>query len=283
MNVYIWKENSLCFTANTANSTVQLTNPNGAAEQSLETSTNWISWSSYTIWDTITLTNIWDKIYWRNTSTTNTGFCQNGKPYQFVMTGSISASGDVTSLINKNWTDTLSYYCFYHLFYECTSLTTAPSLPVTTVWIGCCADMFQWCTALTTCPELKATTLAQECYTSMFYWCTSLTTCPSLPATTLDYYCYNSMFKWCTSLTALPKLPATTLPSYCYQGMFFWCSNIKLSTSNSWIYTTAYRIPTTWTGSVWSDSMYSMFTSTGWTFTWTPSINTTYYTSNTVV
>jgi hypothetical protein len=26
-----------------------------------------------------------------------------------------------------------------------------------------------------------------------------------------------------------------------------------------------------------------MFTSTWWTFTWTPSINTTYYTSNTVV
>jgi hypothetical protein len=26
-----------------------------------------------------------------------------------------------------------------------------------------------------------------------------------------------------------------------------------------------------------------MFSSTWWTFTWTPSINTTYYTSNTVV
>ena len=35
--------------------------------------------------------------------------------------------------------------------------------------------MFSGCTSLTTAPELPATTLATECYRNMFYGCTSLT------------------------------------------------------------------------------------------------------------
>jgi hypothetical protein len=65
--------------------------------------------------------------------------------------------------------------------------------------------------------------------------------------------------------------------------MFRNCSKIKLSTTQTWEYQTEYRIPTTWTWTSWSSSLSNMFTSTWWTFTWTPSINTTYYTSNTVV
>jgi hypothetical protein len=144
--------------------------------------------------------------------------------------------------------------------------------------------MFRECTSLVTPPALPATNLASDCYASMFYWCTALTTCPSLPATTLYSYCYSAMFYWCTSLTTLPKLPATTLPRICYQQMFRNCTNIKLSTSQTWNYQTAYRIPTTWTGTLENtNALYDVFTNTWWTFTWTPSINTTYYTSNTLV
>jgi hypothetical protein len=45
--------------------------------------------------------------------------------------------------------------------------------------------MFDGCTSLTTAPALPATTLAANCYSYMFYGCTSLTSAPALPATTL--------------------------------------------------------------------------------------------------
>ena len=60
------------------------------------------------------------------------------------------------------------------MFYGCTSLTTAPELPATTLLNGCYRFMFQGCTSLTTAPELPATTLAQSCYSSMFKYCTGL-------------------------------------------------------------------------------------------------------------
>ena len=49
------------------------------------------------------------------------------------------------------------------------------------------------------------------------------------------------------------------------------------------IYDTAYRIPTTGTGTTKRDSLEYMFANTGGTFTVTPTINTTYYTENTPV
>lgn len=91
------------------------------------------------------------------------------------------------------------------------------------------------------------------------------------------------MFSWCSNLVAIPKLPAITLKQYCYQSMFVSCSKLKLSTTQTWEYQKAYRIPTTWTGTTASSALDSMFNGTGWTFKSTPSINTTYYTSNTVV
>ena len=44
-----------------------------------------------------------------------------------------------------------------------------------------------------------------------------------------------------------------------------------------------YRIPTIGTGTSGSSSLSDMFKNTGGTFIGTPTINTTYYTSNTVV
>ena len=113
---YEWDE--LCFTANTAGSTVQLTKIGSPYSVTLETSTNGYNWTTYTIWDTITLSNIWDKVYFRNTSETTTGFgSATNSYYQFSLTGSVAWSWDVTYLINKNWTTTLvSSYCFFGLF-----------------------------------------------------------------------------------------------------------------------------------------------------------------------
>lgn len=60
--------------------------------------------------------------------------------------------------------------------------------------------MFRGCSSLTTAPALPATTLSTGCYQLMFYGCSSLTTAPELPATTLVTSCYASMFAMCSSL-----------------------------------------------------------------------------------
>ena len=118
--------------------------------------------------------------------------------------------------------------CYYGMFYDCTSLTTAPALPATKLADSCYSYMFSNCTSLTTAPELPANTLAKRCYSGMFSNCTSLTTVPSnlLPATTLADSCYSSMFNNCTSLTTAPALPATTLVESCYSSMFRGCTSL---------------------------------------------------------
>jgi len=96
------------------------------------------------------------------------------------------------------------------MFYGCTSLTTAPELPATTLASNCYAFMFAHCTSLTTAPELPATTLDASCYLQMFHSCTSLTTAPELPATRLLYRCYYFMFYGCTKLNYIKAMFTTT-------------------------------------------------------------------------
>ena len=126
-------------------------------------------------------------------------------------------------------------------------------------------------------------TLADSCYNYMFSNCTSLTTAPSLPATKLANSCYSYMFNNCRNLTTAPSLPATTLAGFCYSYMFNGCTSIKLAISKSREYDKEYRIPKSGNGVTATRALNNMFAQTGGTFTGTPSINTTYYTSNTIV
>ena len=143
----------------------------------------------------------------------------------FSSTGKINCGGDIRSIVKFVAPSDYQYWVS-RLFYNCTSLTTAPELPATTLASYCYNNMFQNCTSLTTAPELPATTLANSCYTFMFYGCTSLTTAPELPATTLASYCYSGMFNGCTSLTQAPELPATNLATQCYNNMFQNCTSL---------------------------------------------------------
>lgn len=236
MAIYMWREyvvpaDALYFEANTANSTIRLDKNWTPTSVNIETSTDGATRTDYTIQTDITLANVWDRVYFRNKSETPTEFSKQNNYYYFVMSWSINASWDINYLLCKNSTDTLLwYYCFYRLFYNCSSLVTSPALP----------------------------------------------------ATTLTRYCYSGMFNLCTNLETLPQLPAL-LQVYCYQAMFTGCSKIKLSTTQTWEYQTLYRIPTEWTWTTATNALQNMFTSTWWTFTWTPSVNTTYYTSNQVI
>ena len=116
------------------------------------------------------------------------------------------------------------------MFQGCTSLTTAPELPATTLTTNCYQSMFDGCTSLTVVPELPATTLAQGCYATMFQGCTNLVKAQSiLPSMDFaDYkYCYQQMFKGCTRLSVAPVLPATKLGFQSYYGMFYECFNLQ--------------------------------------------------------
>ena len=205
---------------------------------------------------------------------------------------------------------TLAGACYGYMFYDCTSLTSAPALPAKTLAAYCYQFMFRGCTSLTSPPALPATTLAGACYYYMFYGCTALAFPPELPAMAVPEMAYEYMFYGCTALVRATKLPATSvagygyymmfnncenlielpllaadeLPDRCYYSMFGNCGKIKLSETQTGDYQTPYRIPAEENGTeTGTDPVLNMFVDTGGTFTGTPAINKTYYTSNTVV
>ena len=276
----------LCFTAEEAGSTVAMAvNGTPTKGQAFEYSTDGTNWSVFTPGTTtITLANIGDKVYFRGDNTTVSE--SNSIYYKFVMSGKIAASGNIMSLLDKTCKSrTISNkFCYYRMFRDCTSLTTAPSLPATTLEAYCYQYMFYNCTSLTIVPSLPATTLATYCYYSMFSNCTSLTTAPALPATTLADDCYENMFNGCTSLTTAPALPATTLAYYCYAYMFNNCTSLQVYSSSGTGHTKAWRIPTSGTASSYT-SQSKMFYNCPGSYKTTSSVllNRTFYTQNTPI
>ena len=206
----------LAFTGLNDESSISYETSHRRIEYSYDTQT-WYSWDSSL---TITLsTGI--KLYVR------------GKDWyriRFKMTGKISASGNIMSLLYYD--DFANRYSFESgdnikgLFQGCASLVEAPDFPATVLSPNCYESLFQDCINLNKAPELPATTLANNCYASMFKGCESLTEAPVLPATTLADSCYEEMFSNCYNLTNAPDLPATNLASYCYKRMFLGCESL---------------------------------------------------------
>lgn len=163
----------LCFTAEEANSTVRLDKVISPAEISLEGSADdGATWKNYnwsgTTGSSYTLKNVGDKVYLR-AKTENQIIGANSGWYKFVMTGKIAASGNIQTLLKADGSRTdAPADCYFSMFDSCSSLTTAPELPATTLSSGCYSAMFKDCTSLTSAPELPATTLADYCYSFMF-------------------------------------------------------------------------------------------------------------------
>lgn len=139
--------------------------------------------------------------------------------------------------------------------------------------IKCFYNLFENCTALVAPPELPAIELSDNSYTRMFFGCSHLVAAPKLPAKTVAAYGYAYMFAYCTSLVYLPVINATSAASFACMFMFRECSKIKLSSGEDDEYTQPYKLSI--------DQNQSMFYNTGGTFTGEPTINTTYYVSNT--
>ena len=235
----------LTLTALTNGSKVTLNKVGSPLSVSLEYSTGG-AWSTYTIGTEITLTSAGDYIKFRGDNSTFS--TTENDYYQFAMSGTIGASGNVMSLVDstcKSLTIPCDS-CFHSLFRGCTSLTTAPALPATTLALGCYRTMFQSCKGLTTAPALPATILAAHCYRAMFYGCTGLTTAPALPATTLATSCYIEMFYNCTKLSSIE----VSFTSWFYTST--WVVNVTSSgtftkpAALATQYGTS-RIPTGWT------------------------------------
>ena len=170
----------LCFTAEAANSSVQLTKSGSPPAVTLVKSFDGVNWEDYTVGDVIELPTVGSSVYLAAGEGGNKNFCSSRARnyHKFVIKGFVAASGDITSLLNFDLSQTaLASYCYRHMFRDCTGLTSAPELP--------------------------ATTLATSCYNAMFYGCTGLTSAPELPATTLETDCYGYMFCGCTGISLI--------------------------------------------------------------------------------
>ena len=222
--------NWLCFTAEVGGSTVWYENyeeNNPDVRYSID---GGVTWQALDSMQKITLANQGDKVYIKGYNPD--GFSHGDDAYtKFNMTGFVSASGSVMSLIDSVGATTVipCSKCFSQLFAGNERLVKAPELPATTLTPGCYWYMFSECTKLEEAPELPATQLDTACYGGMFSGCASLTQAPELPATELKLACYGFMFNCCRSLIQAPELPATQLAGGCYLGMFNLCSKLQVA------------------------------------------------------
>ncbi len=106
----------------------------------------------------------------------------------------------------------LKNYCYRALFSWCTTLTTPPTLPATTLAQGCYWYMFEQ-SAITTAPELNATTLVQECYGHMFEGCANLNYVKCMATNISATDCKADWLKNVSSTGTFVKESNTTWPS----------------------------------------------------------------------
>ena len=151
----------LTLTALTAGSKVTLNKGWFTAAVSLEYSTGG-AWSTYTIGTEITLTSAGDYIKFRGDN--NTFSTTANDYYQFVMSGTIGASGNVMSLVDSTC-KLLTIPCDL-LYYPASSPRHASLRMHIPYTCACITRPRRW---------------RQRVAMTMFYGCTSLTTAPAYP------------------------------------------------------------------------------------------------------
>ena len=220
-----------------------------SVDYSLDNGETWTTLASNTNSQTVTAGS---KIIWKGSLTPTS----NGVG-RFSSTGSFEVEGNPMSLLygdsfvgQKDLTGKNN--AFKYLLSGATSLTSAEnmSLAATTLSELCYRSMFYNCTSLTTAPELPATTLYSGCYQQMFQHCENLTTAPELPATTLVYRCYSGMFQQCNKLNYIKALFTTTPGS---DNTSDWVNGVASSgtfvknSAATWSVTGKSGIPNGWT------------------------------------
>ena len=140
----------LCFTAESANSSVQLKAVGSAPAVTLVKSFDGVNWEDYAVGEVIDLPSIGKSVYLAAGEGGNNAFGASVRAYhKFVINGLVAASGDITSLIRFDLIQTtLANNCYRSMFSGCTGLTSAPELPATTLATNCYYSMFSGCTGL---------------------------------------------------------------------------------------------------------------------------------------
>jgi len=152
-NTYLTFQSTSNFTLNVYDNTKHW---DGTLYYSTDTTT-WNVWSG-----TTSLSSVGNKLYLRGTG--NTKITGTSSDYKWVLTGSnVECIGNIENLLDWETValsnhPTMAAHCYRYMFSDCTSLTTAPSLPATTLTDYCYYYMFKGCTSLTTAPQLPATT-----------------------------------------------------------------------------------------------------------------------------
>ena len=197
--------------------------------------------------------NTGEKMYFRN----DTHLFSTFYIKYIIFSSSVSSNvgGDIRTL--SNYLDVNSEtkpqpYMFQRLFYNNKNIVDASNLklPYTTLANYCYYYMFFGCTSLTTTPELPAKELADACYFDLFNGCTSLTTAPELPATTLATNCYYNLFKNCSSLNEVTVYADDIRPMDCTTD---WLSGVASTGTFNNYGSATYKtnspsgIPTGWT------------------------------------
>lgn len=187
----------------------------------------------------------YDKVFFRAK-----GYDKN--PINYTTTNYINIGGDIQTLFDyQNMNNETAPY-LGGMFTSFSNIKSANNLSIKYLSLteNCYERMFQGCTSLTSAPELPATTLASSCYYYMFRGCSSLISAPELPATTLAEGCYQQMFNSCSSLNYI-KCLATDISAS--NSTSLWVSNtsatgtfVKASTMSSWT-TGNNGIPANWT------------------------------------
>lgn len=198
--------------------------PDVNVEYSLD---NGLNWNEFVIGDTVISLDVDESVKLRGF---NSNFATSTTDYNnFVMTGRISASGDITSLLNGEGGDVelTEPFVFASLFINCASLVAAPNLPSTILSDYCYYSMFYNCTNLTEGPTvLPAKTLTNYCYCNMLRN-TGIVNPPVIMATSYAFECCRNMFYQCASLLSTATIEGVFIPNNVCTGMYGYCSSLE--------------------------------------------------------
>ena len=226
----------LYFEAEAANVVINMTKTGTPPTVSLETSVDGSVWTPFDAdggTTPITLANVGDRVYFRAGSGGNVRISSFDSIYRkFTLSAACGAHGNIMSLLDGDDESNVTIangaqWCFARLFEGCTTLTSAPDLPATTLSRYCYRQMFYGCSALASVPAtLPALTLPDQAYYRMFWQCRALTTTPVIEATSCGTNACDTMFYQCTNITSL-SLKITQIGSLGLSWMCNGCTKLN--------------------------------------------------------
>ena len=180
-------------------------------------------WLPYTIGNTINLAAGEKVQFWNSVNRLSTG---NSTYCYFVLSGKVSATGNLMSLLN--YADTIPQYGFRKLFTGASALVSCPhDLTAKSIGAYGCAGTFELCSGmLTPIREIAIDTLAENCFDSMYARCGSIPYLSHVKATVMAPYCCTLMYYMCGNITSA-YIPDVTLADYCFRRMFYYSSSLS--------------------------------------------------------